>query len=455
MLSPGDAALARRERRIPGLATLLDPGALLAALRERLPGVSVDGASPVYVHYKPATTCLVAYRLRLADTELSIYAKAYGADAQVKLQKSRRLGRIRGPLGPGAVVLDDLDSAIYFFPVDHRMPALRRMADPGTRRNLLKRLLRRRPELHEAPLHILTYKPERRYVARVESPQGPQALVKFYTPAGYAAARTAAQALSARGPLQLARLTGSTDRYHGLAYEWHPGRLLRDVLCDAATPESDKITALDRVGVALAELHRQAPDGLGARTPRGERERLQAQAATIAHLVPEQESRLQSLVRRMAARLSGQPPARRAQHGDFYDQQALVMPDGVRILDLDQAALGDPAADPGLFIAHLERHVLRRELTADAAGRYVEAFLTGYRGACEDPPSAAAIGLYRAMGLFYLAAEPFRYRESDWPARIEAMLLHTETLLAGCDKLPGKSSNTTGSRSMAGCLSSQ
>ena len=64
-----------------------------------------------YVRYKPDKRCLVAYRLQLAGTEVDVYAKAYRADSR-KLNKARERLRVRGPLGPGGVILDDVAVAL-------------------------------------------------------------------------------------------------------------------------------------------------------------------------------------------------------------------------------------------------------------------------------------------------------------------------------------------------------
>jgi Ser/Thr protein kinase RdoA (MazF antagonist) len=455
MLSRGDAGLVQRERMIPGMATLLDTGALTGALQAHLPGVTVLGASMAYVHYKPATCCLVAGRLHVPDRDVLFYAKAYGADAPDKLVKSRRLGGVTGPFGPGTIVLDDIDTAVYFFPVDHVMKSLRRLADPETRRNLLKRLFAGRPELQEATLHTLTYKPERRYVARLDTADGPQAVIKFYTPDGYAAASAAADAYVARGALQFAREAGRTDQYHGIAYDWHPGYLLRELIHDEAGRESDKVAVLERVGAALAELHGQAPDGPRQRTLEDELKRVDAQAVTVGQLVPGLQPLLRSLKQRISGHLAELPRVDRALHGDFYDRQVLITDGRILILDLDQAQWGDPAADLGLFMAHMERDVLRNELTLNAMQCHADAFVSGYRRACPEPPPDTAIRLYTAIGLFYLSAEPFRYRVPEWPARIEAMLARAEALLAGLGRPAGNLSGTAGSGGNIRCLSEQ
>src|SRR2546422_11723154 len=80
MLSPPEVDLVRRDGVLPGLATALDPDALLAVLAPALPTADVRAASVRYVRYKPHTNCLVAYRLDLGGAEAQtgdIHAKGH------------------------------------------------------------------------------------------------------------------------------------------------------------------------------------------------------------------------------------------------------------------------------------------------------------------------------------------------------------------------------------------
>jgi tRNA A-37 threonylcarbamoyl transferase component Bud32 len=434
------------------MATVLDTDALTECLRIRLPGLDFHAVRQCYVHYKPATSCLVAYSLVADGTEYLFYAKAYGPDAQVKFKKTRRLSGIATQLGPGTVIFDHIATAVYLFPVDHRLKALKRFADRDTQCNLVKQFYPDRPELHAGRLTTLTYKPERRYVARLDLAEKPQAVLKFYNPAGYDAARMAARNFESRGELQLPRLAACSDRYQALAFDWLEGCMLNELLRQPDVAQQQKISALQHTGAALADLQRQQPEGLAHRSPDSERSRLAAQAETIGHLSPHLSQRARQLAQQLADALGDRPPGVCALHGDFYHRQVLVRDDRAVILDLDNAVLGDPAADPGLFIAHLERDVLRNELDADDRECFAEAFLQGYRQAGQQPDGERTRP-YTAIGLFYLAAEPFRYREPDWPARIEALLGRIEALItvdSGTGAVPASGIHTAGRRS---CLS--
>jgi aminoglycoside phosphotransferase (APT) family kinase protein len=125
-----------------------------------------------------------------------------------------------------------------------------------------------------------------------------------------------------------------------------------------------------------------------------------------------------------------EPPVNLPTHGDFYAKQVLLADDSVAILDLDEAVRGDPAADLGNFVAHLERDALRGTLPSSRVELLQNALLEGYRVATHRPIPART-ELYAAAGLLRLAPDPFRHREPDWPGRIEAILERTEAILDG------------------------
>lgn len=427
MLSADDAELAQRDRAIPGLAMVFDNEALVAALHSQRPRINIQDIRQIYVHYKPARRCLVLYRIQVDGSELLAYADAYGPDAQVKLPKARELHNAASPFG--TQVLEATDTTFYLFPTDRKLRSLRRLAVADTRIKLLRRVFPEQPEYFNGTLEHLRYKPERRYVARLDTADGHQALIKFYTPAGYAAARVGMQAFKSRGALRLVPGAGSSDHDHVLAFEWLYADQLHTLLFDSAVTAGEKTAALELTGAALAELHAQTPAGLQQRSHNHELTRLQAQANTITQLCPQLSRTVERLVQRITALLNKLPPATRTLHGDFYHQQVMLGSDNRAIIfDIDQAQRGNPAADLGLFIAHLQREELRHTLSAQQVAIFTDALIEGYRSVYRNQESAA-IQLYAAIGLLYLAAEPFRYREPDWPQRIAAILLRADTVL--------------------------
>src|SRR5262249_52413917 len=126
VLSPADLALVRRDRDLPGLWRLLDAEAFATAIAPLL-RTTIISVDPTYVRYKPHTNCLVAYRARLVDGEMVVYAKTHAAGFAPKIQKSLALGTAL-----------DACTVAFLFPADRRLPTLCRLYDPGKRGKLLR-----------------------------------------------------------------------------------------------------------------------------------------------------------------------------------------------------------------------------------------------------------------------------------------------------------------------------
>lgn len=417
-----DLELAHRDPALPGLALLLDADRFAAVARAALPQAEVGTGTATYVRYKPGTSCLVAYRLHVHGVEIDAYARAYRASARDKLKKAReRIARGSSPKWKG-FVLDDVAIAAFFFPNDSKLDTLTRLAAEPKRGRLFSRLLPNRPALWGAGVRSLRYKPERRYVAAMTAEGIEQAVLKLYTAQEYTAARRGARAFGSRGALQVARPLGRSDRYHALVFEWMAGRALDEVI---AAPDFD-VERARLVGAALAALHSQRPRGLSLQSREAEVRSLLAAAAAVTAVCPHLTRPTRDLVLQLAADLRATPLAPRAIHGDFSADQVLLTGEGVAILDLDNAAYGDPAADLGTFVAQLERNALRNELSAARVEAVTDALLLGY-DAAERSRLLERLELYVAVGLLRLAPHAFRNREECWPLAIEAILERAAT----------------------------
>ena len=414
MLSPPDADLARRDPQLPALPVLLDNQAFAAALAAATPHLGVVGATAHYVRYKPATNCLVAYRVETAAGEtLDVYAKAYRPQDRGKFEK-------RNPL-----FLCDLPALVRLFPDDGEIPAMKLLADSEERAALLARLL---PEnSHAAALQRLAYKPERRYVAQIRGADGdPLGVLKLHSTAGFARMSRNAKVTQDWQVLRVARRLGRSSRYHALALEWMPGDLLMDRL---AARDFDP-ASVSPVGRALAELHTyRARQKLAAPASReDEAASLRFIADAIAQIHPAAARRASALAQSLGEWLVSQPRAKRPIHGDFYSKQVVLQPDGaVAFLDLDEARRGDPAADVGNFIAHLERYALSGRIDARRAREVARELEKGYAGA-GGAVTDDAVRTYTAACLFLLSPQPFRDRHPEWPNQIDRILGRVEDL---------------------------
>jgi aminoglycoside phosphotransferase (APT) family kinase protein len=424
VLSTYDADLVGRDTAIPGLGVLLDPDAFLAALRSRLPDSGLSAAHPAYIRYKPGMNCLVGYALEIDGVKVAAYAKGHRADARDQLDKAREQASVASPLGPGRIVLDKHSITVSIFPNDSELKTLARLGNESAWQALLRRIFSNRPDLWEGTIRSIRYKPERRYVTQLVTEDGPAAVLKLYTETGYQEAKANVRAFKSRDLLNVPRRVGHSDRHNILAFEWMQGRLLSEALSD----RSLDLAAVRRVGVALAEGHSQPVAKLAPLTREAEASTLLSVAAGLSFLCPHLAGRIQGLARKLAGMLMQEPPLYSPIHGDFYAKQVLLDGDSVVILDFDAASAGDPAADLGLFTAHLERGALRRNVPSDRVAPLSHALLEGYASATRHSPYER-VGLYTAAGLLKLAPHPFRNLQRDWPQGIEATIARAEAIM--------------------------
>lgn len=140
---------------------------------------------------------------------------------------------------------------------------------------------------------------------------------------------------------------------------------------------------------------------------------------TIADELTALDSRLESLAARVptlaadvarlrtacavVAECCPAPAVPRCLHRDFYFDQVLVVGKRLYLVDLDTAAMGDPALDAGNFIAHLLERAVREPGQAGSALRAARAFRASFLAASldVDPRSVEA---YTTLALARLAA---------------------------------------------------
>jgi aminoglycoside phosphotransferase (APT) family kinase protein len=420
MLSPLESDLVRRDPELPGLATMLDPDAFAAALVPFLPGAGAATARLTYSRYKPRESCVVAYQLEVAGVTVDAYAKAHRSGAHApaippRLQESQ------------PIILQEGAISAYVFPADHKLKALRRLAGSATRRNMLRRLVRDRPDLWDGAVKSLRYMPEWRYVAQVLSGSRVSAAMKMYHERGYGRARANATAFRSNRPLRVATCLGQSAKWRTLLLEWLPGRLVSEAVADPASDPG----VLETVGAALALVHLQEPADLAPLTRREEAATLSSLSANLGVLCPHLAARLDQVVGMLGTQLLQAPPVYRPIHGDFSPKQVVLRDGDAAVLDFDRAARGDPALDLGCFIAHLEQAAVAGALPVGRKDLFGEALLAGYRAASRGP-IPPRVPLYVAVGLVRLTAEPFRFREPRWSERTEALLERIETQLRAC-----------------------
>jgi hypothetical protein len=423
MLLPADASLAARDRRLPGLALVLDETSLTEELQRRCPETTIRSLHANYVRYKPGTNCIVGYRAVTRHGKTMLYARTHTPAAVAKIEKASVRRHVHGPAGFGVVTIASPPIAVYAFPNDRELRFLPYLEDSERRRSLLNRIRHDRAldgDLHHEPLR---YKPERRYVARLSCGSGLKLLVKFYIKGDFDLAKANARAFDSSGPLRFAPFLGHSDRRRVLAFDWLEGMLLRTAIEGGACPGQ----LVASTGTALACLHRRKPGSRMRRAAgRHVRELFKAGKA-IAAIRPDLAGRAEAVVGRLSDDLARGFRIQTAIHGDLSADQVLAYDDEVVLLDLDRARAGDPRMDIGSFAANLRLDAISGRTTMEAIHDILSCLLDGYRreAGVDFEPSLPP---FVAMNLMRLAVEPFRHRQQDWFEVTEAILAHAEEL---------------------------
>lgn len=173
----------------------------------------------------------------------------------------------------------------------------------------------------------------------------------------------------------------SSDGHVGVV-SWSPGTLLDRcsgaLLVGAAEAAGAALRALHGAGVELDRAWTWADESsaLTRRSPESTR----GLAAAVAAVETQQDALVPS-------------------HRDFHPRQVVVDAAGVRLIDLDDAALAPAGLDVGNMLAHLWREHLVGRQDAVTARAAMEAFAGGYGALPEDLELWTVAALVRLAGL--------------------------------------------------------
>lgn len=179
--------------------------------------------------------------------------------------------------------------------------------------------------------------------------------------------------------------------------------------------------ALERVGRALADLHRLEVEvgpalGLGDHL----RELVRPQPDALAGALPELGPRVARLVEALLERASDAGPAVPV-HRDVHARQLLLDGERVWLVDLDLVARGDGALDLGNLVGWLRAR-------AGAGDAEVGALLRGY-AAAGDRGVLARVARHEAFTYLRLACKRLRLHEEGWRDACAALVARAERCL--------------------------
>ncbi len=394
-----------RDGALPGLAALLDTGAMAPRLAGALGGeAELTDVRLRYLRYKPATNIVVHYDVGLDDGRrhdaiAMTAARGYLARRAAKPENQALASLVheRVPARSSLSYDEDIGALVQWFPLDLALPAL---AEPGAviRSELEAAGASVDPEWPGAT--VLAYKPRRRAVLRLGGD-----VVKFYAKDDeYAAAAHGLQA-SARLTNVLAPAPGGRlDSRRVTTQRFLPGR----------QPQPEE--AAEGAGRLLAELHASTPGPLPLAQPGVQLKAAAATAGLISALSDPLGRRAETLLGRLARELPVGLPLVTA-HGDFNSRQLLVSHEGLALVDFDALCHAPAALDLATYAAYV---VLGDERALERVEGVLDALLTGYGS---RPP---ALEWYLATCILRRSARPFRYFEPDWPQRVAGMLAAAE-----------------------------
>ena len=424
-LQSADIELIDRDAALPGLRCVLDPRRLVEALGTAAFPVEPGDIRLDYVRYRPRRDCVGRFLIRVDRDQHFAYVKAFGSESREKFDKAANRPGVGGPHGAGRLVAPDIGLLFSWFPNDRKLRSLERIGQQRTRERLIERVFKGDDGWLDSEITVINYKPEKRLVCRLSQSGGQSATVKFYTAAEFERTGHLRRNRAFPPDLPVPRYIGGSKKHRAHAFEWLPGRSLREVSLD---PDPD-LTLYRRAGRLLAEFQSCEPGALAQPTPRSMAGDVRSGAVHLAALLPEIEPdaaecalALGRFVER--ARLGGCPV-----HADFYDKQVIAGPSRLALIDLDQARLGSAAEDLGCFMAHLELlRTYNPALSAARIGKLGQSLLDGFVEAGGRGPEHEVAG-WTAFALFRLAHQPFRDRLPDWPNRVRAVVARARELI--------------------------
>ena len=402
---------------LPALAHALDPAAATAAFQTwlRRSDLEIRSCNPSYIRYKPGTKAIIRYDVELAGRSPAwprwIVAHLLPDDLAGAEFARRRVGRLVARYGrlPGmppvadpATLLPELGAYALLFPLDPKLPGLAAAFNAA------------------AEPDVIRYKPARKALLRFAAPNGDTGggcYAKLSLPDLALAldhrARAFAAALRDCGVAVAAPSTWD-PALAATSYPAIPGVPLRSLRGTAAAlPHLPAVANMVRaIAGAVVDLPPYRPvDELAT---------LRAAAGTLGQVVPDLQSELGDLLLTLGRGLERLDGSLRPAHGDCYDDQFLVGPAGLTLIDFDEARLAHPSLDPGNVLAHLYA------ATTDSADGETRQNL--HRAIADLTASWApaigedALAVATTAGVLKLAVGPFRRLEPAWPTRIAALL---------------------------------
>jgi Ser/Thr protein kinase RdoA (MazF antagonist) len=409
---------------VPARDVLLDPRAAAVRIGACLHEEGIDRCERLRVKYRVGESLRVLYAVTVRGRRVPVSVRTFRGGRSAKAFRLALETAVPAGTLPPVARDAELDAVFWVFPNDRRLRDLSLLGEPRT----LGRLLGR----SHADARLVAYVPEICATARCLDDRGRTiAYAKVHAGEGAERARRLREALpdsvQARScELRLPRVIASSTTRRTLLLEALDGPTPLEPRARPAT------RSVRRLGAALASLHALPAPPAAPRFNRLDSGGLHTAAGVIALLQP----RLAGTVERLADGLDAQRPravpaeAPACLHGDPHLHNALVHPEAIALVDLDDVCVGPRAADLARVLAVLANLGAIGDLPLREELRLGEELLTGYADEATVPETASLRWHVAATLLVRHAAKSVSRFRPRALARIEAVLGRAEELIS-------------------------
>ena len=411
-----------RDDKLPGMAALLDTGHVAQLISQKF----CSGNQPfsnlliANIRYKPQTNCLVSYTFGPEDEQKWLHAKAFPSD-----DWPNRKGKF-----PSTAFLDESFATAYFgFPFDQDLPALSRFVQKPEA--FLDRILfEPRQSQSVERIDILSYKPNRRFTARVQLASQLKLILKIHDERSFSRAVAAAKALKREVAIENPERLGRSHRFRAIATEWIQGTSLNS---------SSSSNYFEEIFEYLCRLNQPINQKKFGLKEKKLVERLHDIAEYMALIYPAMNARIHNTCKKLVGTYENDE-RQVLLHGDCHSQQFLRTDHGIAACDFDNCAIGNPAIDVANFVAHLFFDDLsQRTNGAEHAFELAQQPLGN-----SNPKFQPDQLLWHVLAFkFLLLSHPFRSGNKNWQEMTCVMLNNLEQGLKDLQSSSFRSNHTS------------
>jgi tRNA A-37 threonylcarbamoyl transferase component Bud32 len=373
------------DSHLPQRDLLLDADEVARHLSSRLGTtgpLAIDSCARLRAKYRIGDSLRVLYRIRVGNDDYTVAARAFGAGRSKQAYERAALDAFSSDSLRPVAHDAGLETVFWTFPNDRRISGLRALTDiPAERAQLFAPAWTRSRVVAYAPekcataqclddrLRVLAY-------AKVYARDDGRRIFDVYN----ALRRTQT---SETGGVRLPRAFAYVEADHMLLLEAVEGRRIADLHGD------DLLQGYRQLGASLAALHNlPLPDGLPS-FKRLDLQRIRRAARVVGQARPDVRREAHDLANELSLRWEPSSVPVVCLHGDVHPKNGILHGDRLTLIDLDQAATGNAAADLGSLLGNLAYTHRAGLLSRPAARELGLAFLDGYASLRQLPEKAS------------------------------------------------------------------